>query len=140
MKLKLLLTAIAGLGILCPQTVPNSAVVANMADAKWTREPHDPPGADSVTLREDPATGAMELFARYPAGHVFAPHWHSVNERIILLEGRLSLRHGDLERFLDPGGYAFLPAREVQRLSCVSKSGCAFYVYWDGKLDFHPAQ
>jgi hypothetical protein len=32
-----------------------------------------------------------------------------------------------------------LPAREVQKLACVSKTRCTFYVYWDGKLDFHAA-
>jgi glyoxylate utilization-related uncharacterized protein len=71
---------------------------------------------------------------------VFGPHWHSTNERIILIEGRLSMRQGADEKFLEPGGYAFLPAKEVQRLMCVSKTRCTFYVYWDGKLDFHPAK
>ena len=76
---------------------------------------------------------------RYPAGHSFAAHWHSVNERIVLLEGRLSLRQGQgAESFLEPGGYAFLPAKEVQHTRCVSTTRCAFYVYWDGKVDFHP--
>jgi glyoxylate utilization-related uncharacterized protein len=58
----------------------------------------------------------------------------------VLLEGRLSFRQDDKEKFLDPGGFAFLPAREVQRMACVSKTRCAFYVYWDGKLDNHAAK
>jgi hypothetical protein len=37
-------------------------------------------------------------------------------------------------------GFAFLPAREVQRLSCVSGTRCTFYIQWDGKLDNHKAQ
>jgi len=45
-------------------------------------------------------------------------------------------RHRTVSR---SGGFAFLPAREVQRLSCVSKTRCTFYAYWDGKLDFHAA-
>ena len=114
----------------------DTAIIANLAEANWTRETG---GSESVMLREDQQSGAMELLARYPAGHVFAPHWHSVNERLVLLEGRLSLKQGDSERFLDPSGFAFLPAREVQRLSCVSKTRCTVYAYWDGKLDFHAA-
>ena len=110
MKSKLLLAMLAGLGLLCSQSGPGAAIIANLADAKWTREPGDAPGSEGVMLREDPQTGATELLARYPAGHVFAPHWHSVNERIVLLEGRLSLKQGDTEKFLDPGGFAFLPA------------------------------
>jgi glyoxylate utilization-related uncharacterized protein len=78
---------------------------------------------------------------RVPAGHAFRPHRHSVNERIVLLEGRLSVQAGQAsEAFLDTGGYTFLPAREAQRLKCVSSGRCAFYVFWDGKLDFLPAE
>jgi quercetin dioxygenase-like cupin family protein len=118
----------------------SKAFIANLAEVKWSHGAGDPRGSESVTLREDTATGALELLARYPPGHVFAPHWHSVNERIILLEGRLSLRQADRERFLDPGGFAYLPSREVQRMSCVSKTPCTFYVAWDGKLDFHAGE
>jgi anti-sigma factor ChrR (cupin superfamily) len=106
----------------------------NLATAKWV---HEKNGSDSVTLREDDT--ATEYLVRYPAGHVLRPHWHSVNERIVLLEGRLSLRQGaGPETFLEVGGYAFLPAKEVQHTRCVSATRCTFYVYWDGKLDFHP--
>jgi quercetin dioxygenase-like cupin family protein len=125
--------------LLC-QPASNTAVLSNLATAKWVHDKGDPPGSTNVLLREDAKTGAMELLVRYPAGHVFRPHWHSANERIILLEGRLSLAQPDGEKFLDPGGYAYLPAKEVQRLSCVSKTPCTWYIYWDAKLDFHPAQ
>ena len=69
---------------------------------------------------------------------MIAPHWHSVNERVILAEGKLSVRVGTgPEKVLEPGGFAYLPAREVQRLSCVSNTRCTFYIHWDGKLDNH---
>jgi anti-sigma factor ChrR (cupin superfamily) len=54
------------------------------------------PGADSALLREDPQTGGLKVFVHYPAGHVFAPHWHSANERIIVLEGAISTRVGNV--------------------------------------------
>jgi glyoxylate utilization-related uncharacterized protein len=113
------------------------AAVVNPGTAKWTHESRDPAGAESVVLRENPKSGALELFARYPAGHVFTPHWHDSNERIVLMEGRLSLGGDEGESFLEPGGYAFLPARKVQRLACVSKTRCSFYVYWDGSPKSH---
>jgi quercetin dioxygenase-like cupin family protein len=113
--------------------------LVNAKEAKWEHSPKDAPGTESVVLREDGATGGLELLVRYPAGHVFPPHWHAANERIILLEGRLSVRDGETERFLDRGGFAYLPAREVQRLSCVSAGGCMFYVGWDGAARSHAA-
>jgi len=113
------------------------ASVVNPGTAKWSHEGGDPPGAESVVLRDDPQSGALELFARYPAGHVFPPHWHDSNERIVLIEGRLSLREESGEEFLEPGGFAWLPAGKVQRLACISKSRCSFYVYWDGSPKSH---
>jgi quercetin dioxygenase-like cupin family protein len=113
------------------------AVVANAADLKWESDAKDK--SESAVLREDPATGAFEMFVRYPAGHVFAPHWHSANERIVLLEGQMAIGEGGEKKFLEAGGFAYLPARQVQHLSCVSSTACRFYVYWDGKLDFHRA-
>ena len=72
MKLALLL--------LTASLAAGQSVTANLADAKWTRGKGDPPGAENVFLRQDAQTGGMELLVRYPAGHVFAPHWHSVND------------------------------------------------------------
>ncbi len=117
--------------LLCAQS---GHLAVNLAAVKWT---HGKDGSDSMTLHEDGR--ATEYLVRYPPGHVFRPHWHSVNERIVLLEGRLALRQGTApETTLDAGGYAFLPAKEVQHTRCVSAAPCTFYVYWDGKLDFHP--
>jgi anti-sigma factor ChrR (cupin superfamily) len=117
--------------LLCAESAP---LAVNLATAKWI---HQKDGADSVVLREDDS--ATEYLVRYPAGHIFRPHWHSVNERVVLLEGRLSLQQdAGPETFLDAGGFAFLPAKQVQHTKCVSTTRCTFYVYWDGKLDFNP--
>jgi quercetin dioxygenase-like cupin family protein len=115
----------------------DARILVNPAEAKW--EPAKG-GSESVTLWEDPKTGAVELFAHYPAGHVFPPHWHSANERLILIEGRIAMAEGGQKRFLEPGGYAYLPAQQVQRMTCVSATRCSFYVSWDGPLDLHPVK
>src|SRR5579862_276721 len=99
------------------------SVVTNLDTAKWV---HEKGGPESVVLREDPVTGGMELLARYPSGHVIPPHWHDSNERLIVLEGQLTLG----ETILKEGAYAYLPAREVQRISCTSKTRCTFYLSW----------
>lgn len=117
----------------------SGTVISNLSSAKWEAEGGRSGGAESSTLREDPATGGVEIFARYPAGTVFPPHWHSANERMVLVEGRISIQDGATQKFLEPGGYAFMPAKQVQNISCVSDTRCTFYVCWDGKLDFHKA-
>jgi quercetin dioxygenase-like cupin family protein len=114
----------------------SQAVIVTKESAKWVHEAKDPPGSESVFLREDPATGGVELLVSYPPGHVFAPHWHDSNERIVVTEGTLTF--GD--QSVGSGGYAFLPAKEVQRGACTSKTKCVFYVSWDGSPKSHPAK
>lgn len=119
---------------------PSGAILTNLDTAKWTHDKRDPPGSESVALREDSHTGGMELLVRYPAGHVIQPHYHDSNERIIVLEGQLTLKRDSGETVLQSGAFAFLPAHEVQRLSCSSTTRCTFYLSWDGKPASHPAK
>jgi quercetin dioxygenase-like cupin family protein len=139
MNFRQILLIMGSLAISAGQPASN-AIVTNLDTAKWTHDKGDPPGSESVMLRDDPKTGGMELLVRFPAGHVIAPHSHESNERIIVLEGQLTLRQDTGEISLKPGGFAFLPAREVQRLSCSSKTRCTFYLSWDGKPNSHRAK
>ena len=130
----------AGAVILLLAQPQSGAIVTNLDTAQWSHDKGDPPGSESIMLRQDARTGGMELLVRFPAGHVIAPHWHESNERILVLEGRLTLRMESGERVLDRGGFAFLPAREPQRLSCSSQTRCTFYLSWDGNPQSHAAQ
>jgi quercetin dioxygenase-like cupin family protein len=115
---------------------PATVLVPNLAQAKWTHDTKD--GSDSVFLFQDPKTGGIDLLVRYPAGHKLTPHWHSVNERLVLLEGAFSVKSGDAsETTLSAGGILLSPAGERHGLSCTSEGPCAFYISWDGKLDTH---
>jgi quercetin dioxygenase-like cupin family protein len=120
-----------------PGTTASKAIVTNLGTARWAQEKGD---SSSVMLHEDATTGGMDLLVRFPAGHVIAPHWHDSNERIIVLEGQLTLRQDNGDAVLNVGGFAFLPAHEVQRLSCSAKTRCTFYLAWDGKPASHAAR
>jgi quercetin dioxygenase-like cupin family protein len=91
-------------------------------------------------VHTDPATGGMDLLVRFPAGHVIAPHFHDSNERVFVAEGQLTLRQDSGDTAINAGGFAYLPAHEIQRLSCTSKTRCTFYLSWDGKPESHPAK
>jgi quercetin dioxygenase-like cupin family protein len=129
-------------GILAIATAQTASqtIVTNLDTANWTQEKGGPPDSEGVMLRTDAATGGMDLLVRFPAGHIIAPHWHDSNERIFVAEGQLTLHQDSGDRVIKTGGYAFLPAREVQRLSCGSPTRCTFYLSWDGKPDSHPAK
>jgi quercetin dioxygenase-like cupin family protein len=113
-----------------------TAAVTNLDTAKWVRDKE----SESVLLHTDPATGGMELLVRFPGGHVISPHWHESNERIIVLEGQMTLKQDQGDTILNTGGYAYLPAKEVQKLSCSSATRCTFYLAWDGKPQSHAAK
>jgi len=119
---------------------PSKAILINLDTAAWTHEKGAPAGSEGVMIRADQTTGGMDLLVRFPAGHVIAPHWHDSNERIFVAEGQLTLRQDAGDTLLKAGGFAFLPAREVQRLSCSSETRCTFYLSWDGKPDSHAAK
>jgi quercetin dioxygenase-like cupin family protein len=133
-----LLMLVSGIGIASSQSATES-VVTNLATADWSREKGAVAGSEGAMLHTDPKTGGMDLLVRFPGGHIIAPHFHDSNERIVVVEGSLTLRREGADTTIEIGGFAFLPAREVQRLSCSSKTRCTFYLMWDGKPASHPA-
>jgi quercetin dioxygenase-like cupin family protein len=139
MKLRHILLIVGAIAIAAGQSSTN-AIVVNLATANWTHEKGSPDGSEGTMVRADPATGGMDLLVRFPAGHVIAPHFHDSNERIFVAEGQLTLRQDTGDTPLNAGGFAFLPAHEIQRLSCSSKTRCTFYLSWDGKPGSHPAK
>jgi quercetin dioxygenase-like cupin family protein len=109
----------------------NAVLVPDLATAKWEKD-------DSVLLREDPKTGAMDLLVRYAAGKKLNAHWHNITERMVLLEGKMSVKLGDAAPTeVSPGGVMIVPPKQTHQLSCISATHCTFYVAWDGKLDNH---
>jgi mannose-6-phosphate isomerase-like protein (cupin superfamily) len=113
-----------------PADVP---VVVNSHEAKWQHDADDPPGGESLVLRMDRKTGAMEFFARDPPGFAFKTHSHKANERFLLMEGKASVEVGDAKSPVEPGGFAYFPAGQVHRISCVSSTPCMWYLAWDAK-------
>jgi quercetin dioxygenase-like cupin family protein len=139
MKLWHILPVLGTVAFLVGQT-GSKAIVINLNTANWTHEKGVEADSAGVIVHADPTTGGMDLLVRFPAGHVIPPHFHDSNERIFVAEGQLTLAQDSGSSSIDSGGFAFLPAHEVQRLSCSSKTRCTFYLSWDGKPDSHPVK
>jgi len=134
----LLWTAAAGMAAAASN--PSGAEIVNLDEAQWSYEKGSSDGSAGVLLHSDERTGGIDLLVRQPAGNVIAPHYHDSNERIIVVEGQLTLHLESGDKFIKAGGFAFLPAREVQRLSCGAASRCTFYLSWDGKPASHKVE
>jgi len=118
----------------------SKAIVINLATANWTHEKGAPPETEGVMIRADDKSGGIDILARYPGGHVIAPHFHDSNEHVFVAEGQLTLTRESGTVRIDTGGFAYLPAHEVQCLACTSKTRCSFYLSWDGNPTSHPAK
>jgi quercetin dioxygenase-like cupin family protein len=131
---------IVGLVAIAGGQTNKEMIAVNLDTANWTHEKGSSDGSEGMMVHSDDATGGLDLLVRFPAGHVIPPHFHESNERIFVAEGELTLRKDSGDTVLKSGGFAFLPARQIQRISCTSKTRCTFYLSWDGKPDSHPAK
>lgn len=104
------------------------AVIVNLETAEWTHEKGAEPGSEGALLRADPTTGGIDLLVRFPSGHVIPAHFHDSNERIFVAEGELKLRREGGDAAIRAGGFAWLPADEIQRISCGARGRCTFYL------------
>jgi quercetin dioxygenase-like cupin family protein len=131
---------IAGFVLIAGGQTNTEAVAVNLDTANWTHEKGASDGSEGMMVHSDHATGGMDLLVRFQAGHVIPPHFHDSKERIFVAVGQLTLRQDAGDLVLKSGGFAFLPAHQIQRISCSSNTRCTFYLSWDGKPDSHPAR
>lgn len=118
---------------------PPVALAAAAADLKWGPCPVGmPEGCEIAVLHGDPAKPNADIFLKVPAGAAIAPHWHSSAERMMLAAGQLAVKYqGSAEAALEPGTYAFGPARLPHRADCRSAEPCILFVAFEGPVDRH---
>jgi len=91
---------------------------------------------DSV-VNGDPGKGPSIIFAKTGTGCTVPWHWHTPNERLMIVTGvaRLEMESGGPAITLRAGGYAMMPTKHVHCFQCTSS--CEFHVYSDGVFDMH---
>jgi hypothetical protein len=93
-------------------------IVVKASELKWTPGPPGlPAGAMMCALVGDPSKAApYTVRAKLPAGFVIPPHWHSIDENVTVLSGKLNMGHGDkvdksAATALGPGDFTRMPAK-----------------------------
>src|SRR5690242_14604264 len=78
-------------------SAPPPQMVIKADQMKWTAAPPGlPPGGVICVLDGDPSRAGLFTFrAKVPAGYAVRPHWHSCDENITVLSGKLFIGHGD---------------------------------------------
>jgi quercetin dioxygenase-like cupin family protein len=97
-----------------------------------------PEGCAISVVHGDPAGEESDVFFRVPAKAEIPLHWHSEAERMVLVDGRLSVRYdGQAPVTLTPGTYAYGPARLAHSATCESAQPCVLFIAFDGPVDAH---
>lgn len=121
------------------KSAPDSLAV-NLSDIEWG-EPGDgsiaPAGTRTALQSTNPTTGGVSYYAWFPAGGFFDEHWHTHDEYVVLISGRVTLKLGKDVYDLEPGAFMVIPG-EIPHYWKVPEAGDAvILVKRDGPPDFH---
>lgn len=108
----------------------------NVAEMKFAPIPGLPACTPGSVESGDPTKGAFIVLAKMPAGCTVPWHWHSGNERLMLVSGvaRLEMKDGK-PLDLQAGGFAMMPAHHVHLFRC--ERACMLYIDSDAAFDIH---
>jgi quercetin dioxygenase-like cupin family protein len=84
----------------------------------------------------NPDTGPSTFLLKAPAGCRVAPHYHSSEEQLIVIRGKVMTEmKGMRATELTAGGVAVMPAKAVHWFSCSGKDPCLMVVTFNRKYD-----
>jgi len=114
---------------------PAQAVVKDRGEIDWQVSGNLPPGAEFHLIREDKATHAVEMLARFVKGYSLPPHSHTADETILVLKGKLSVGLAGRTQALRPGSYAVIPGAAEHSLKVLGWGSCEMLVILNGPYD-----
>ncbi len=95
-----------------------------------------PAGCQIAVLHGDPAKPNADVFLRVPGGYTIPPHTHTSPERIVLVEGQLTVRYqGSAAQVLTMGEYAYGPATLPHEATCAPATSCTLFIAFEGPVD-----
>ena len=95
-----------------------------------------PAGCQIAVLNGDPAKPNADVFLRVPGGYTIPPHYHTSPERIVLVEGQLTVGYrGSPAEDLTPGEYAYGPAGLPHVATCKGAGPCTLFIAFEGPVD-----
>lgn len=97
-----------------------------------------PRGCGIAVVHGDPAGDNADVFFRVPPKARIPLHWHTSNERMVLVSGRLRVQvDGQEPVMLGVGTYGLMPARRPHSATCESEVPCVLFIAFDAPVDAH---
>lgn len=120
------------------QVRPEAAITRTVATGvQWGPcPPIFPAGCQIAVLHGDPSRPNADVFLRVPGGYQIPAHSHTSPERMVLVEGQLSVRYeGTAAELLTPGEYAYGPAKMAHQAECLGDKPCTLFIAFEGPVD-----
>jgi quercetin dioxygenase-like cupin family protein len=109
--------------------------VVALKDAAFVQD-EDVKCLKSALENGNPDTGPSTFLLKAPPGCRIAPHFHTAEEQLIVIRGRvLTGMTGMRELLLTAGGIAVMPAKAIHWFSCRGKDPCLMVVTFNQKYD-----
>ena len=98
-----------------------------------------PKGCEIAVLHGEPSKPNADVFLKVPANYAIPPHWHTSPERMVLVSGKLQVQYdGHSPSILEPGTYAYGPAKAPHKASCTGSGPCVLFIAFESPIDAHP--
>lgn len=116
------------------QTPMNYAAAAT---SKFINLPVLPPCMTLSIQEGDPAKGPLVVLAKFKPGCSVPWHWHSFNERLLIVSGtgKGEMKGEAKPLTLKPGDYVLLPGKGVHQFTAVTN--VELFLLSDGAFDIH---
>lgn len=127
--------ALAAAGALAGET--SVAMTHRDASLQWGPcPPFLPEGCAIAVLHGNPAERNADILFRVPAGAVIASHTHTSAERMILLDGELTVTYeGEKPVKLTRGMYAWGPPKKPHSAVCGVSGDCVLFIAFEEPVD-----
>ena len=97
-----------------------------------------PVGVRTARQGVDPDTGGITYYAMFPAGSQFDLHWHSHDEYVVVVAGKLSIQLGGQIHSLSVGSYVVIPGELPHSWTVpTGETDAVILVRRAGPADFH---
>ena len=89
-----------------------------------------------TALHGDPAKPNSDVFFKVGGGDELPLHWHTSAERMVLVQGELTVRYqGHAPVTLTPGIYAYGPPKLPHDGRCNSEDACILFIAFEQPVD-----
>ena len=128
--------ALATLPSLAQSPEPLPMAYKPAADAKLGNHPALPSCATVAVQDGDPGKGPSMIMIKAEAGCVIPWHWHTANERLIIVSGSAKGEMKDMQPLaMKPGDFIVLPSKGVHQFT--AQSAVELYDISDAPFDIH---